>query len=125
MEAGRTKIIKFRIFNFNYLVKNLFRIFFNPSPERTPPNVALAEVLVAGRLGDEPLHLLRHLEALLNTNIITEISIQDSTHLCVKLFPRQFISMYPNLCVKIFPRKFVSDPLHDIQRELVEDLRFN
>ena len=80
---------------------------------------------MAGRLGDEPLHLLRHLEALLNTNIITEISIQDSTHLCVKLFPRQFISMYPNLCVKIFPRKFVSDPLHDIQRELVEDLRFN
>merc|ERR1711997_420120 len=64
-----------------------------PSPEWTPPNVALAEVLVAGCLRDESLHLLRHLEAL--------------------------------LCIKIFPRQFVSDPLHNIQRELVEDLRFN
>ena len=41
-----------------------------PSPEWTPPNVALAEVLMAGCLRDESLHLLRHLEALLNAIIL-------------------------------------------------------
>ena len=44
-------------------------------PKGTPPNVALAEVLVAGCLGDEPLHLLRHLETLLDAIIIIHVSV--------------------------------------------------
>ena len=35
------------------------------SPEGTPANVALAQVLVAGRLTDQKLHLLAHFQTLL------------------------------------------------------------
>ena len=34
---------------------------FHPSPKGTPPNVTLAEVFMAGCLGDEPLDLLTYL----------------------------------------------------------------
>ena len=71
LEEQRLSIVQF-IINNNYLVKKFILVqdILYPSPEWTPPNVALAEVLVAGCLRDESLHLLRHLEALLNAIIL-------------------------------------------------------
>ena len=66
---------------------------FHPSPKGTPPNVTLAEVFMAGCLGDEPFDLLTYLEALLNKIVIMEtMQYSTHTHLCVKIFSCKFVS---------------------------------
>ena len=67
-----------------------------PSPEGTPSNVALAQVFVAGGLSNESLHLLTHLETLLNKMIIKEQwSIKKEFTSVLKSFP---VSLSLTLC---------------------------